>query len=65
MIDRVRLSYVIDFIHVHWGTRYHFPSFNIADSAICAGVFLYIASTSFENRTDKARHDGEPGTKCA
>ena len=38
LIDRVRLGYVIDFLDFHWGTS-HFPCFNIADSAICIGVF--------------------------
>jgi len=53
LIDRVRLSYVIDFVHLHWGDRYHFPSFNVADAAICAGVFLYIAVSLFEKRADR------------
>lgn len=41
LIDRVRLGYVIDFFDFHWGT-YHFPCFNVADSAICVAVFLLI-----------------------
>ncbi|GAM08520.1 lipoprotein signal peptidase [Geobacter sp. OR-1] len=39
LIDRVRLGEVIDFLDVYWKT-YHWPAFNIADSAICIGVFL-------------------------
>jgi len=38
LIDRVRLGYVVDFIDFHWKYQYHFPAFNIADSAICIGV---------------------------
>ena len=41
LIDRVRLGYVIDFLDFHWGVS-HFPCFNIADSAICIGVFALI-----------------------
>ena len=41
LIDRVRLGYVIDFLDFHWGAS-HFPCFNIADSAICIGVFALI-----------------------
>lgn len=41
LIDRVRFGAVIDFIDFHIGT-WHWPAFNIADSAICMGVFLYI-----------------------
>lgn len=41
LIDRMRLGYVVDFLDFYWGTR-HFPAFNVADSAICVGVGLYI-----------------------
>jgi signal peptidase II len=39
LIDRIRLGEVIDFIYVHWYEHY-WPAFNVADSAICVGVFL-------------------------
>lgn len=38
LIDRVRLGYVVDFLDFHWSYAYHFPAFNVADSAICVGV---------------------------
>jgi len=38
-IDRIHLSYVIDFIDWFIGT-YHWPTFNVADSAISCGVAL-------------------------
>ena len=41
LIDRVRVGYVIDFLSFYVG-RYHWPAFNVADSAICIGVGLYI-----------------------
>ncbi len=43
LIDRARLSFVIDFLSFHWKDSYHFPAFNVADSAITVGVFLYAA----------------------
>ena len=43
LVDRVRLGYVVDFLYFYWG-EYDFPAFNIADSAICIGVFLYLLS---------------------
>lgn len=39
LIDRIRLGSVIDFIDVHYYS-YHWPAFNVADSAITAGSLL-------------------------
>lgn len=39
--DRITLGYVIDFIDFYWGT-WHFPAFNIADSAITIGAAMLI-----------------------
>lgn len=44
LIDRALLGYVIDFIDFHWA-NYHFPAFNIADSAIFIGAVLMIAES--------------------
>ncbi len=44
LYDRLRLGYVVDYLHFYWG-GWHFPSFNIADAAICTGVFLYLLTT--------------------
>lgn len=41
LIDRISTGRVIDFLDFHWGTS-HFPAFNVADSAICCGVFLFL-----------------------
>ena len=41
LIDRALLSEVTDFLSFHWQTSYYFPAFNVADSAICIGVFMY------------------------
>jgi signal peptidase II len=49
VIDRVRLGYVVDFIHVHWGAAY-FPAFNIADSAITVGAAFLIIDAFREKR---------------
>jgi signal peptidase II len=37
LLDRSRLSYVVDFFDVHLGS-YHWPVFNVADSLICISV---------------------------
>ncbi len=41
LIDRVIYGYVIDFIDFYIGT-WHWPAFNIADSAITIGVILLL-----------------------
>ncbi|MCX7122780.1 MAG: signal peptidase II [Gammaproteobacteria bacterium] len=43
LYDRLIDGYVIDFIDFHIND-YHWPAFNIADSAICIGVFFFILS---------------------
>jgi signal peptidase II len=42
LADRYRLGHVVDFIDAHWDDVYHFPTFNVADSAICIGMALLI-----------------------
>ncbi len=51
VIDRVYYGYVIDFLDVYYGT-YHWPAFNIADSAICIGAVLIIID-SFTAKSDE------------
>jgi signal peptidase II len=41
LIDRVVYGHVIDFLDFHVG-GWHWPAFNIADSAICIGAALFI-----------------------
>ncbi|TPQ24818.1 signal peptidase II [Methylomonas sp. EFPC3] len=41
LIDRVAYGYVIDFLDVYY-QNWHWPAFNIADSAICIGVGLML-----------------------
>lgn len=48
--DRIVHGYVIDFIDVYYGD-WHWPAFNVADSAICVGAALLIIDALF-NRND-------------
>jgi len=41
VIDRVYFGYVIDFLDVYYGS-YHWPAFNIADSAIVIGAIILV-----------------------
>lgn len=55
LIDRFSRGHVIDFIDIHL-PGYRWPAFNIADSAICIAVVLYIIvaiSDSFQKESAK------------
>lgn len=41
VIDRVLYGHVIDFLDIYFG-NWHWPAFNIADSAICIGAVLFV-----------------------
>jgi len=41
VIDRLAYGHVIDFLDFHWG-GWHWPAFNVADSAIVCGAALLI-----------------------
>jgi signal peptidase II len=42
LIDRIRLGYVIDFISMHVRNVFHWPAFNVADTALTVGIFALI-----------------------
>jgi signal peptidase II len=48
LIDRIKYGYVVDFLDFNLGF-YHWPVFNIADSAICVGVGIYVVSSLWTN----------------
>ena len=51
VIDRSVYGYVIDFIDVFYGS-WHWPTFNIADSAISVGAFLLLLDAFREHRKE-------------
>ena len=53
LVDRLRLGMVIDFLDVHY-FRYHWPAFNVADSAITVGVSLMLLELILDER--RGRH---------
>lgn len=50
LIDRLRFGSVVDFIDWYWGIH-HWPTFNIADSAITVGATLVILHSFLPTRT--------------
>jgi signal peptidase II len=55
MIDRVRLGEVVDFIELHWQGLYSWPTFNVADSAICVGAVLLALEMLREEKAARIR----------
>lgn len=52
LIDRLVYGHVIDFIDFYYGT-WHWPTFNIADSAITLGAALLLMDAWVEYRREK------------
>jgi signal peptidase II len=50
LIDRIRLGEVVDFIDLHWAEVYTWPTFNVADAAICVGAGLLALQLIIEER---------------
>ena len=65
LTDRVRLGHVIDFIEVFIGS-YQWPTFNVADAAICMGAALLALDLILEGRREgreaKAKRGAEAPT---
>lgn len=53
LIDRLAYGYVIDFLDVYY-RAWHWPAFNIADSAITLGVALMLADSFGLGRAGRA-----------
>lgn len=52
LIDRISLSYVIDFLDFNFGS-YHYPTFNVADSFVTIGaIILMIYLIFFEKKNE-------------
>ena len=60
LIDRIQLGYVVDFIDVYF-RDWHYPAFNVADSAITVGVVLLLLDSvlqAFKQKDASRREDG-------
>ena len=51
VVDRMRLGFVIDFVDVQFG-NWHYPTFNVADMAICIGAGLLILDMFLSKKPD-------------
>lgn len=69
-MDRLARGFVIDFLEAHWMDRAYFPSFNVADAAICVGVGLLIIDAFVRKETkdvpaEEADHETKKKKKKA
>lgn len=59
--DRLQFGLVTDFLEVHI-VHYHWPDFNIADSAIVIGGILLVLDALFSPAPAESSAGGEPGS---
>ncbi len=59
-IDRARLGYVIDFLDFYY-RQWHWPAFNIADSAITIGVALLLLDSFRPHHTNGGKETSHGG----
>ena len=54
LIDRIAYGYVVDFLDFYWNA-YHFPAFNLADSAITCGAAVLLWDSAVNNGHGNSR----------
>ncbi len=59
LTDRLRLGFVVDFIDVQFGA-WHYPTFNVADAAICVGAALLMIDVFLSKKHQKTESSAEP-----
>ena len=57
--DRIRFASVVDFLEVHI-VHYHWPDFNVADSAIVTGACLLLLDSLLPKRTTSSLPASDP-----
>lgn len=55
IFDRLRIGAVVDYLDFHVG-GYHWPTFNLADTAIVCGVALLLVSDLLDRSGAQAKH---------
>ncbi len=53
-MDRLARGFVIDFLEAHWFNKAQWPSFNVADAAICVGVGMLMVD-AYVRREKKSK----------
>ena len=61
VVDRSRLGFVVDFIDIQFGA-WHYPTFNVADMAICIGAGLLILDMFLSKKREAGKEKTEQKT---
>jgi signal peptidase II len=57
LVDRIRMGRVVDFVDVYFRS-YHWPTFNLADSAIVVGAAFLVLQLIFSESDSHVRSIG-------
>lgn len=60
LVDRLRLGHVTDFLDFRWGSRWHWPTFNLADAAVFVGTCLLIGYLWRQEREARTEEESPP-----
>jgi signal peptidase II len=58
-IDRIARSFVVDYLEAHWYDKATWPSFNVADAAICVGVGMLLVDAFVRKEKPKDTKQAE------
>ncbi|HYV48960.1 MAG TPA: signal peptidase II [Myxococcaceae bacterium] len=61
-VDRLARGFVIDYLEAHWMDRAAWPSFNVADAAICIGVGMLVVDAFVRRERKGAAPASAPPT---
>jgi signal peptidase II len=61
LLDRALFGSVTDFLDLHLGSLYRWPTFNVADSAMVVGVTLYVIASLFHCDAPEDSRDENAG----
>ena len=62
VVDRARLGFVVDFIDVQFGS-WHYPTFNVADMAICIGAGILILDMFLTKKKEEIKTEKDTEAK--
>lgn len=63
LTDRFRWGFVVDFINLHY-RDHHWPTFNVADTAISIGIAILVVDTFFAPGEEQGEGAGEAGEEA-